>query len=159
MIPIVVAVLALLGTLVGVILAHRRWKTDRRGPYQAERVTAYKELWSVAEGLAVELRLERIEPTEVEARIRALNVMMLKAGPFLDSSDRERATEYVRLATRFAELVRAGENAELLVQMEKTAELPEQLFRGAEAVGVVYHQAMEVRSSLEWRVRRVLRDE
>jgi hypothetical protein len=68
-VPIIVALLGLGGTIAGLIFGYRKWIQERRSEqsktFRADQQAAYKQLWKRAEQLNVDGRIAEIPDEEL----------------------------------------------------------------------------------------------
>jgi hypothetical protein len=158
-VPLAVALIGLLGTIVGLWVGYRLWLEDKRVAaskgFYAGRQTAYQQLWEQVERLNVEARIEQIPQEDYSKRIAEINAFMLKSSLFIDDPDRQLVNAYIQAAHRFHEVVRSGEiDAE--INLGDTAIIPEAVLQQCAALRESQKSALALRATLLTKIRSVL---
>lgn len=157
-VSLIVALLALTGTIAGLWAAHRRWRSERRAPFLEQRQRVYRELWESAESLAVGLRGGELPPDQADQRVRDLNVLMLKAGPFIDEEDRLTTQRYLDAVRSFLDILSASGEAEAQAEVEQTRDIPLSVLDRVHDLRDAYEKALQARQRLLARLRLVLKE-
>ena len=93
------AVLALAGTIAGIVFAQRRWSAERASAKSAdfarERREAYKQLWALLEETHMKIRGALDLPQDWHGMLAALNAFILKADVYLEPDIHQLANDYV----------------------------------------------------------------
>jgi hypothetical protein len=105
------AVLAFAAAILGSLLAYRQWKKQRsveRGKsFDADRATAYKELWSRLEAIHLRLRAADVRGDDFEAAVRDLNAFILGSEIYFEPGIQARAKAYVEAARNVSVIIKS----------------------------------------------------
>lgn len=159
---ILAAVIALVGTVLGLVVAYRRWAKERQSArfakFEADQQDIYKALWDRVEVVNVALRRDRVDEKGFAQLVGDLNEFMLRNGAHLEDSDRRLVNHYVAAAKRFHEAVsKAGADAQ--VPYGETQDIPPEVSRRIAALADAADQAKRLRDELRSKVRKVLAGE
>src|SRR5687768_11420313 len=113
LVAIIVALIALIGTLAGIAVNYRQWRQDRNAErskkYGAERRETYKTLWDQVEALNASLRRNKIDETQFTELVADLNEFMLRKSAYLDDNDQSLTNKYIIKAKQFHDIVSKSE--------------------------------------------------
>ncbi len=156
---ILAAVIALVGTVLGLVVGYRRWVKERQSvrfaKFEADRQDIYKTLWERVEGVNVALRRDRVEEKAFAQLVGDLNEYMLRNGAHLEDADRVLANRYVAAVKRFHQAVLAA-GADAQVPYGETQDVPAEVLRGFRARAEASDEAKRLRDELRTKVRTVL---
>jgi len=159
-VPILVAVIGLSGTMIGLYVGYRKWnlekQLERSTPYRTERQKAYKELWDRVEQLNVDGRLQPIPMDVFSDRLTELNANILRSGLYIDDTDQTLINEYVRAAREFHTAVRESENIDAQLALGDTAQIPQHIVAAEHRIRETSKQALALREKVVTRIRSVL---
>jgi len=159
-IPISVALIALIGTLVGIYYGHRKWRVDRDSArskqYLADRQATYKDVWDRVEQLNVDGRITEISSDVFSDRLTELNALMLKAAIYIEDADRSLVNEYISAARSFHQAVRASSSEDAHSALGETVAMPTEVLDREMAIRETRDDALRHRETLVERVRTVL---
>jgi hypothetical protein len=151
-VPILVALIGLAGTLAGVWIGYRKWAEDKRAAaskgFRLGRQGAYQQLWAKVEQLNVDARIEQIPQQDYAKRIAEINAFMLTSSVYLDDADRNVVNSYIRAARRFHEVVRACEIEGANVELGDTANIPPEVLEQSRALWESQKSALALREAL-----------
>ncbi len=156
---VLAALIAFVGTFVGLWIGYRRWvkerKSARSARFESDQQDVYKTLWEKVEEVNVALRRDRVDARGFAALVADLNEFMLRNGAHLDNSDAHLVNQYVAAVERFHEAVcRAGAKAK--IPYGRTQEIPPEIVEKARTLADAASQASELREQLRLKVRKVL---
>ena len=156
---VLAALIALVGTLVGVVFAYRRWSQEKQsvrfGKFEDERQSVYRTLWDRIEGINVALRRERVDGQRFQELVADLNEFMLRHGAHLGDEDRVLANRYVQAVQVFDAAVReSGEDAQ--IPYGTTQDIPLEVVQRARKLSKAQEEATTLRDELRRKVRVVL---
>jgi hypothetical protein len=158
--PILVALIALAGTIAGLWVGYRRWLEDKRVAaatgFHAGRQAAYRQLWEKVERLNVDARIEQIPQQDYSKRIAEINAFMLTSSVYIDDSDRKAVNSYIQAAHRFHEVIRSCEIEGANVELGDTAIIPNEVLQQSKALLESQKSALGLRETLLQRVRSVV---
>lgn len=159
---VVAAIIAFLGTAIGLIAAYRRWAKERESArfakFAADQQEIYKTLWERVEEVNVALRRERVDANGFAGLTADLNEFMLRNGVHLDGSDTRTVNRYLAAVKKFHEAVCAA-GAEAQIPYGATQDIPPEVVRKAKALADAANEASRLREELRGKVRRVLAGE
>src|SRR5262245_25632124 len=159
-VPIVVALLGLCGTIAGLVFAYRKWAQERRAEqsrsFREDRQKAYKEMWERVERLNVEGRIEEISNEEVSRRIADLNAFMMTSNVYIDDSERALVNAYTHAVRACREAVRSSGPAAGEVALGRTTDIPPEVLQQSQAILETQKEALGLRDSLLTKVRSVV---
>jgi len=122
---IVAAVLALSGVIAGIVVAPRRWQAERRDTRRAQftkdRQSAYRRMWESVEELDIDLRSSDLSPIEIAAKVRDINVRLIKCRLYIDDADRELIASYVKALGDYQRLIMSSNDSAAKEEFEMTA--------------------------------------
>ena len=102
---IVGALIALFGTVLGLVVAYRRWVKERDSArfarFDSDRQDIYKALWQKVEDTNVALRRDRVDESGFAQLVADLNEFMLRNGAHLDDPDIGLVNRYIKAAKHF----------------------------------------------------------
>jgi hypothetical protein len=158
-VPILVALIGLAGTIAGLWIGYRKWLEDKRvaatKDFHASRQKAYQQLWETVERLNVDARIEQIPQSDYSKRITDINAFMLTTSVYIDDADRNLVNSYTRAAHRFHEVVRSCEIAGADVDLGDTANIPYEVLQQSRALFESQRSALALRETLLQKVRSV----
>jgi hypothetical protein len=158
-VPIVVALIALAGTIAGIWVGYRKWLEDKRVEaakgFHAGRKAAYQELWEKVERLNVDARIEEIPQLDYSKRIADINAFMLTSSVYIDDSDRKLVNSYIQAAHRFHEVVRSCEIEGGQIALGDTANIPDEVLQQSKALFESQKSALGLRETLLQKIRSV----
>jgi hypothetical protein len=156
---ILAAVIALVGTVLGLVVGYRRWAKERQSvrfaKFEADQQDIYKTLWERVEGVNVALRRGHVDEKAFAQLVGDLNEFMLRNGAHLNDSDRMLANRYVGAVKRFHEAVLAA-GADVQIPYGETQDIPPEVTRGIKAFADAADEAKRLRDELRSKVRTVL---
>jgi len=159
-VPIVVALISLGGTIAGLWVGYRRWLEDKRAAaakgFHSGRQGAYQELWEKVERLNVDARIEQIPQMAYSKRIAEINAFMLTSNVYIDDSDRKLVNSYIQAAHRFHEVVRSCEIDGANINLGDTANIPNEVLQQSKALLESQKIALRLRETLLQKVRSVV---
>jgi hypothetical protein len=159
-VPIIVAIIALIGTVIGIYIGFRKSQQDRDsgrfGQYEKDRQGVYRDLWDRVEQFNIKARIELVEANELSAHLQSLNAFMLRSGIYLDDADRNLVNQYVEAAYNFQKVVRESGLDEAEVPLGKTQAIPYEIIQAHIVIGKAQNEALKLRSQVIEKVRRVL---
>jgi len=156
---ILAALIALVGTVLGLVIGYRRWAREQQSvrfaKFEADRQDIYKTLWERVEGVNVALRRDRVDEKGFGQLVGDLNEFMLRNGAHLNDSDRALANRYVAAVKKFHEAVlMAGAGAQ--IPYGETQDIPPEVARRARALADAAGEAKGLRDELRNKVRIVI---
>jgi hypothetical protein len=159
---VLAAAIALVGTVIGLIIAHRKSKSERQAArsarFETDQQDLYKTLWQKVEDVNVALRRQRVDQAGFRNLVADLNEFMLRNGAHMEDSDSKLVNRYVSAVKLFHDAVsNAGEQAK--VPYGSTQEIPPEVLLKARSVAEASTAASELRDQLRARVRSVLTGE
>ncbi len=153
------AVIAFVGTVLGLVIAYRRWLKERDAArfarFETDQQDIYKKLWERVEIVNVALRRDRVDETGFAQLVADLNEFMLLSGAHIDNSDTRFVHRYVDAVKQFHDSVRAA-GLESQIPYGETQEIPEEVLRKQVALEAAEREASRLRDELRAAVRRVL---
>jgi hypothetical protein len=158
------ALLALAGTLVGLYIAHRRWKRERAdshsAEYSKERRAFYLALWEKVEKVHVDMRIELVTQDEFTSKLKAINALILTNGIYLDRGDQKLVNDYLTSLFDYQRvLIECPDGGKLLEGWFMTLnEIPLSYAKQAEAVRTSQEALENHRVKLMQRVKGILSD-
>jgi hypothetical protein len=159
-VPIAVALIAFIGTVIGLYVAFRKSQRDRDserfGQYEKDRQGVYRDLWDRVEQFNVKVRVEKVEASELSGHLQALNAFMLHSGIYLDDDDRRLVNQYVEAVYDFQKVVRESGIEEAEVPLGKTQEIPLRIVEAYRAIGKAQDEALRLRSQVVKKIKSVL---
>jgi hypothetical protein len=159
-VPIVVALIALAGTLTGLWVGYRKWLEDKRVAaakgFHVGRQGTYQELWEKVERLNVDARIEHIPQQDYAKRIAEINAFMLTSSVYIDDPDRKAVNSYIQAAHKFHEVVRTCEIEGANCELGDTAIIPHEVLQQSKALFESQKNALAMREALLQRVRLVV---
>jgi len=159
LVPIVVALLGLAGTIAGLIFAYRKWLREQQAEhskaFRTDRQAAYKQLWELAEQLNVEGRRAAMSDPDFSGRVTQINEFLMKSSTYLDDSDHALVNAYVRAARAFQDAVRASGDPGAIQALHDTM-MPGDIVPSSQAIGETREKLLELRTSLLQKVRTVV---
>src|ERR1700681_242669 len=146
-VPISVAIIALLGTVIGIYVGFRKSQEDRDsgrfGQYEKDRQGVYRDLWDRVEQFNVRVKVERVEATELSAYLQSLNAFMLRSGIYLDDDDRRLVNQYVEAVYDFHKVVRDSGIQEAEVPLGQTQQIPLEVVKAYRTIGKAQEEALK----------------
>jgi hypothetical protein len=159
-VPILVALIGLAGTIAGLWVGYRKWREDKRVEasklFHAGRQKAYHQLWEIVERLNVDARIDQIPQADYSRRIADINSFMLTTSVYIDDTDRNLVNSYIRAAHRFHEVVRSCEIDGADVDLGDTANIPQEVLQQSRALLESQTSALALRETLLQKVRSVV---
>ncbi len=153
------ALIAFVGTVLGLMVAYRRWTKERDSAryarFDSDQQDIYKTLWQKVEDVNVALRRDRVDESGFGQLVADLNEFMLRNGAHLEDSDIGLVNRYTKAAKHFDEEVR-GAGAESQIPYGATQEIPREVLQHEVGLGAAEHEATRLRNELRRRVRVVL---
>jgi hypothetical protein len=155
---VIPAVLALVGVLAGLVLAHRRWKHDEKrsnkGAYESARKDAYRELWSRLEEVNLALREHRSSNPLLFDSLKQINTFFLKNSLYLHETDQALVNNYVAALHRWRTAIYTLGNEDVQSAFSKTwIQMP----ASADAeIGEASRQVAEIRATILERIRKIV---
>ncbi|MFL0809671.1 MAG: hypothetical protein K6L76_04595 [Agarilytica sp.] len=158
-ISIIVALVGLLGTLLGLFIGFKKWNyeknREKREEYIKDRQNAYKSLWEKLEHLHAEIRKGEFDAASLRDLRFAFNSHVLSIDIYLDTEDRKYCNEYLSDVEAVAKGVAESGNASLQDDWAITAAFPEEHGNALQAFA-----SMETRRSyLINKIKQVLQEE
>ena len=157
------AVIGLLGTLFGSVMAYRQWRRDKHDSlyhrFQEERLAAYRELWDVVEKMSIESRYQDLTNAQRSEMLRGVNSFMLLKGLFFEESDRRLVESYLDAATTIHKMIHShgtDEDRESLMDTRAIMVTPEMRTHLAVYADTL-KTALKHRASLIGRIRGILK--
>jgi hypothetical protein len=161
-VPVVVALIGLGGTIAGLWVGYRKWLEDKRVAaakgFHAGRQGAYQRLWEKVEGLNVEARIDLIPQADYSKRIAEINAFMLTSSVYIDDSDRKVVNSYIQAAHRFHEVVRSCEIEGAQIDLGDTANIPDEVLQQSKALLESQKSALGLREALLYKIRSVVQE-
>ena len=159
-IPIIVAIIAFVGTIVGIFIGYRKWRGDRDssryGQFEVDKQQAYKGLWNRIEQYNIKVRVEEVTSEQFSDHLRELNSFMLRHGIYLDDDDRALANKYAEAVFDFQKTVRNSEVEDARIPLGSTQDIPDSAIQGAKEIGEAQNVALKLRSEIRDKIRSVL---
>jgi hypothetical protein len=159
---ILAAIVAFVGTMLGLVVGYRRWTKERKSArfakFEADQQEIYKSLWERVEDVNVALRRDRVDQSGFAKLVADLNEFMLRNGAHLDDSDTELVNRYVAAVKRFHEAVCTAD-AEAQIPYGQTQEIPPEITGKIAALGDAADEASRLRDELRHKVRTILAGE
>ncbi len=156
---IVAAVIAFVGTVVGCLVAYRRWVKERESArfarFETDRQDIYKSLWDKVEELNASLRRGLVDEGGFGQMVAELNEFMLRNGVHIDAHDVRLVNRYLASVRKFHEAV-GNAGPESQVPYGSTQEIPRKILETQVALGAAESDASKLRDALRHRVRKVL---
>ena len=159
-IPIITAVIAFAGTILGIYIGYRKWRRDqdsaRFGQFEKDKQLAYKNLWERVEEINIKVRVEEVNSDQFLEHLQELNRYMLKHGIYFDDDDRALANKYAEAVYSFQNTVRDSGAIEASVPLGATQDIPQSVLQGAKEIGEAQSRALKLRSEIREKIRSVL---
>ncbi len=159
-VPIIVALIALGGTVAGLVVGYRKWSEERGAErakaFQTHRQGVYQELWQRVEQLNVDGRLMEIPQEEFSRRTAEINAFMMTSNVYIDDADRSLVNAYLQAARAFHQASRASDDEAVKRALGDTQEIPEEALRQAEGLAEAHKKALELRESVLQKARAVV---
>jgi hypothetical protein len=156
---VIAALIALLGTVLGLFAGYRRWRKEREtarfGRFEADRQDIYKALWQKVEDVNVALRRDRVDDGGFMQLVADLNEFMLRNGTHIEDSDIRLANRYVEAVKKFDSAVLAA-GTESRVPYGATQEIPTEILQRELSIGTAESEATRLRTELRRNIRKVL---
>ena len=157
---ILVALIALGGTLGGIVFGYRKWRAQARaerfGAFEKERQAAYKEMWSQVENLNVDSRIDPIDDSAFLQRRQEVNASMLRAGIYVEDRDRELINEYMAAVREFHKAVRRSGREDAETDLGNTGDIPPEVLVTAREIAETQERALDLREAVITRVQEVV---
>lgn len=119
------ALFALVGTILGLWLGHRRWSSElrmtSRRAFDSRRHAAYEELWNILESAHIAIRTGRPDESDVRKLKQQINSFRLRNAILLDPVDSVLALEYFDSILRFSTVIAESGSRELAEQLDATS--------------------------------------
>ncbi len=158
--PLIAAVLAFIGTVLGVYFAHMRWlrekSLERYSLYEAERQSAYRELWQRVESLNIMIRVQEVTEQDFLSHLQDLNSFILANGIYLEDQDRVLANEYTRAVFSFSSAVNEAEKEGFELPLGTTQEMPKEVVSNIKEVADAQQKALTLRAKLLNRIKGIV---
>lgn len=156
---VVAAVIAFIGTVVGAVIAWRRWVKEREsarfGKFETDRQDIYKSLWDKVEEVNASLRRNRVDERGLDQMVADLNEFMLRNGAHIDTNDVRLVNRYISSVKKFHTVI-ASAGAEAQIPYGATQEIPQEILQEQLAIGAAENEASTLRDELRQAVRKVL---
>lgn len=160
LVPIITAIIALVGSALGVYVGYRKWSRERHaerfGHFAKDQQAVYKELWDRVEAFNIKVRIEEVTSEEFSTHLRELNTFMLEKGLYFDDADRSLANDYARAVFDFQASVRAADQLEAEIALGDTGDIPTEVTTAFREIGDTQERALELRSELRGKIRLVI---
>jgi hypothetical protein len=154
------AAMALFGTLFGLWLGQRRWSSElkmtKRRAFDAQRYSAYEELWKILENAHITIRTGRPEMAEVQKLDQEINGFRLRNAILLDKSDSKLSNRYFNSILRLSEVISESGSHELAERFETTSAFEDADIADIQALVKANQDAEALREELILRIRAVM---
>jgi len=156
-IPIITAVIALIGTVIGLIFGYRKWRKEQHAKkldqFNKDRQESYKDLWNCLEDFNIKVRIEGVDNKDFFKHRQNLNAFLLKKGIYIDEEDIELSNKYAEAVFNFQEAVKESNNQEAKSDFQGTSSpVTEQTTE----IGNAQKRALKLRDELLKKIRRIL---
>ena len=156
---VIAALIALVGTALGLFAGYRRWRKEREttrfGRFETDRQDIYKTLWQKVEDVNVALRRDRVDDGGFMQLVADLNEFMLRNGTHIEDSDIRLANRYLEAVKKFDSAVLAA-GADSQVPYGATQEIPTEILQRELSLGEAESEASRLRAELRSKIRKVL---
>ena len=159
-IPIISAVIAFLGTTIGIYIGYRKWRRDREsdrfGQFEKDRQQVYKELWERIARVEVKTRLDDITTEQFADQLKELNSFMLINGVYFDDEDRSLANEFSEALYSLQKIVRASGEEDLLIHWALTQKIERAAIEGSKEIEEAFNKTENLRKRLKIKVAHLI---
>ena len=159
-IPIITAVIAFTGTVIGIVVGYRKWKkeknAERYGQYEKEKQEAYKELWNQVEDFNIKVRIEEVDDSQFSQYLQNLNSFLLKGGLYIGETEKNLANNYVKAVLQFQKAVKNANNEAANVALGETSAIPPEVLKNVREIGDAQTLALKLREQLLGKIKTVL---
>lgn len=154
------AAMALFGTIFGLWLGQRRWSSElkmtKRRAFDAQRYTAYAELWKVLENAHIIIRTGRPEGDEVRKLDQEINSFRLRNAILLDTADSKLSNQYFNSILRLSKIIAESGSRELAQRFETTSAFEDSDIANIKGLVKANQDAEALREELILRIRAVM---
>ena len=155
------ALLALAGTIAGLVMAQRRWRAERTAvqgtDFHRERRDAYKQLWTILEETHMKVRSAADLEKEWHPLLAQMNAFILKSDVYFEPDVHRLANAYVDALKKLRQAVEELGDEDQRFGMADSRVASWGVTRVARGIEEAGHISEELRSELKQRVQAVLK--
>jgi hypothetical protein len=154
------AFLALLGTLIGLWIANRKWKRERQdtrlSEFRNQQQAAYAKFWEKLEAIHVKMRTELLGDDEFSQQVRDANSFILQNGIYLQREDHEIANEYMKALQALQDRVVNSKNQKASAALFDTGPMPSEIVNAVRKIHAAWEEVERLRTTVFARVQTVM---